>query len=107
MAVSEPAWARYDGATGILTLRVHVQPSARNTEPAGVHGDRLKIRLAAPPAEGKANAALCRFIADAFAVPQRSVELTAGQGSRKKTLRVLAPGKRPDHAWAHATGDGS
>ncbi|MBK8739800.1 MAG: YggU family protein [Betaproteobacteria bacterium] len=100
MAAPDPAWARYDGAADVLTLRVHVQPGASRTGPAGIHGDRLKIRLAAPPVEGKANAALRLFIADAFAVPQRSVELTAGELSRQKTLRVSAPKLRPDREWA-------
>lgn len=103
MAASEPEWSSHDSATDVLTLRVHVQPGARHTEPAGIHGDRLKIRLAAPPVEGKANAALRLFIADAFGVPQRSVELTAGDSSRKKTLRVTAPKLRPDLLWAQGT----
>jgi hypothetical protein len=104
MAASDPEWARYDSAADLLTLRLHVQPGARRTEAAGIHGDRLKIRLAAPAVEGKANAALCAFIADAFAVPQRSVELAAGDTSRKKTLRVASPKLRPDLAWAQNFG---
>lgn len=100
MAASDPEWVRYDVAADVLTLRLHVQPGARRTEAAGIHGDRLKIRLAAPPVEGKANAALRVFIADAFAVPQRNVELMAGDSSRKKTLRVTSPKLRPDRAWA-------
>jgi uncharacterized protein len=107
MAASDPGWARYDSAADILTLRVHVQPGARHTEPAGIHGDRLKIRLAAPPVEGKANVALRVFIADAFAVPQRNVDLAAGETSRKKTLRVISPKLRPDRAWAQIPGGGS
>jgi len=97
---SDPDWARYDGAADVLTLRVHVQPGAKIPGPGGIHGDRLKIRIAAPPVEGKANAALRVFIADAFAVPQRNVELVAGESGRKKTLRVLSPRLRPDRAWA-------
>jgi len=107
MVSPDPEWARYDGAADILTLRVHVQPGAGHTEVAGIHGDRLKIRLAAPPVEGKANAALRVFIAGAFAVPQRNVELAAGGSSRQKTLRVTAPKLRPDRAWAQDSGDDS
>jgi uncharacterized protein len=107
MAVSDPEWARFDSAADVLTLHVHVQPGARHTEPAGIHGDRLKIRLAAPPVEGKANAALRVFIADAFAVPRRNVELVAGATNRKKTLRVISPRLRPDRAWAQVPGGGS
>jgi uncharacterized protein (TIGR00251 family) len=107
MAASEPEWARYDGAADILTLRVHVQPGARRTEPAGIHGERLKIRLAAPPVEGKANAALRVYIAGAFAVPQRNVELAAGGSSRNKTLRVISPRLRPDLDWPQVSGSDS
>ena len=104
MDASEPDWARYDSATDTLTLRLHVQPGARHTQAVGIHGDRLKIRLAAPPVEGRANAALRAFIAAAFAVPQRSVELVAGESGRKKTLRGSAPTLRPDLAWAQESG---
>ena len=89
-----------DGADGALTLRLHVQPGARRTAIAGAHGDRRKIRLAAPPVDGKANAALIGFLAAAFAVPMRNVELLAGASSRQKTLRITAPARRPDLDWA-------
>ena len=100
MALSDPGWARYDGTGDVLTLRVYVQPGATRTANAGIHGGRLKIRVAAPPIGGKANEALRGFIADAFAVPLRHVELTAGDASRMKTLRVHSPKLRPDLAWA-------
>ncbi|MEP7153285.1 MAG: DUF167 domain-containing protein, partial [Nitrospira sp.] len=48
---------------GGVTISVHVQPRASRTESAGIHGDALKIRVAAPPADGAANDELCRFIA--------------------------------------------
>lgn len=107
MAASDPEWSRHDSATDTLTLRLHVQPGARRTEVAGVHGDRIKIRLAAPPVDGKANAALRAFIAGAFGVPLRNVELTAGASSRQKTLRVAAPALRPDRIWGQAVDEGA
>ena len=95
-------WCRDDGDALVLSL--HVQPGAKRTEVAGVHGDgadaRLKIRLAAPPVDGKANAELVRFLAEAFGVPQRSVALERGEASRQKTVRVVRPGLRPDRQWA-------
>jgi len=103
MPVSELPWAHFDTASGILTLRVHVQPGAKQTQVAGIHGDRLKIRLSAPPVEGRANAALREFVAAAFAVPQRSVELASGESGRKKTLRISGPRLRPDLEWAHSS----
>jgi uncharacterized protein (TIGR00251 family) len=88
------AWCREESGTVVLSL--HVQPGARRTEVAGVHGDALKIRLAAPPVDGKANAELRRFLAAAFGVPPTRVTLVRGETSRQKIVRVLAPSKRPD-----------
>ena len=96
-----PAWRREDGNDVVLML--HVQPGAKRSEVAGVHGEgvaaRLKIRLAAPPVEGKANAELLRFLASAFGVPQRAVLLLRGESSRQKTVQITQPVLRPDHDW--------
>lgn len=85
-------------------LDLHVQPGAKRTEPAGRHGEgtnqRLKVRLAAPPVEGRANAELLRFLAEAFGVPLRNVRLVRGETSRHKVVRVDAPALRPDREWA-------
>jgi uncharacterized protein (TIGR00251 family) len=95
------AWRRRDGDALVLSL--HVQPGAARTEVAGTHGDALKIRLAAPPVEGKANAALLRYLAQAFAVPLREVTLLRGETSRRKTVRIAAPRARPDLEWERVT----
>ncbi|HAF45972.1 MAG TPA: YggU family protein [Gallionellaceae bacterium] len=79
-------WYRRNG--DILTLTLHVQPGAKRTEVAGLHGDALKLRLAAPPIEGRANEALLRFIADTFGVPLRQVELKQGGQSRHKVVAI-------------------
>jgi uncharacterized protein (TIGR00251 family) len=91
------AWRRDEG--GALLLVVHVQPGAKRTEVAGLHDGALKLRLAAPPVDGKANAALRAFLADAFGVPLRSVSLVRGETSRDKLLRIAAPVRRPDVDW--------
>ena len=70
------------------TLTLHIQPSAKRSELAGLHGDALKIRLAAPPIDGRANDALLRFIAGLFDVPLRNVELLQGAQSRRKTVYI-------------------
>jgi uncharacterized protein (TIGR00251 family) len=80
-------------ADGALTLSLHVQPGAKKTGFAGLHGEALKIRLAAPPVDGKANACLQAFIADFMAVPRRSVTLLSGESSRQKVLRIELPGE--------------
>jgi uncharacterized protein (TIGR00251 family) len=90
-------WRRED-AKGIV-LSLHVQPGAKRTEVAGVHGDALKIRLAAPPVDGKANAQLVRFFAEMFGVQSRSVTLLRGETSRQKTVRIDHPALRPDREW--------
>lgn len=98
------AWCRVEGAGAAiaLTLTIHAQPGARRSEVAGVHGDALKVRLAAPPVEGKANDALLRFLADAFGVPLRQVTLLRGDTARRKLVRIEAPAQRPDRTWAQA-----
>jgi uncharacterized protein (TIGR00251 family) len=88
-------WYRRDGDDALL-LVLHVQPGAKRSEVAGLHGDALKIRLAAPPIEGRANEALLRFVADSFRVPLRNVELRQGVQSRHKTVRVAGSAVAPE-----------
>ena len=71
-----------------MTLTLHIQPGARKTEFAGLHGDALKIRLAAPPVDGKANDALVKFIAETLGLPKSAVNLKSGHTSRRKVLEV-------------------
>jgi uncharacterized protein (TIGR00251 family) len=79
-------WHQQSGNS--VTLTLHVQPGAKRTEVAGLHGEALKIRLNAPPIEGRANEALLRFIADSFDVPLTNVELVRGAQSRQKVVKV-------------------
>lgn len=73
---------------GTVSLLLHVQPNARKTEFSGLHGDAMKIRLAAPPVDGKANAALCDFIARYCGVGRSAVTLVSGDASRSKRVRI-------------------
>ena len=91
-------WLREEA--GALVLTVHVQPGARRSEVAGIHGDAIKIRLAAPPIEGRANDELVRFVAQAFGVAQRQVAIVRGETSRRKVVRIDAPSRRPDRDWS-------
>lgn len=77
-----------DLGEGVVSLALHVQPGAKKTGFAGLHGDALKIRLAAPPVDGKANACLLAFVADYLDLPRRAVSLMAGEASRQKVLRI-------------------
>jgi hypothetical protein len=72
--------------TVVLTL--HVQPGARQTLVAGRYGNGVKLRVAAPPESGRANAAVLRLLAETFGVPRRNVTLEAGHTSRQKRVRV-------------------
>jgi uncharacterized protein (TIGR00251 family) len=92
-----PAWLREEA--GALVLTLHVQPGAAHTAVDGEHGEALKLRLAAAPVEGKANAELVRWLAGAFGVPRRNVVLLRGETSRAKVLRIVAPSLRPDRDW--------
>jgi uncharacterized protein (TIGR00251 family) len=80
-------WFRV-GDDGCITLNLHVQPGAKTTGCAGLHGDALKIRLAAPPVDGRANAALLRFVADVLKLPPAAIVLKSGRASRRKVVEV-------------------
>ena len=79
-------WLVADGEG--VTLRLHIQPGAKKTEVVGLHGEALKIRLAAPPVDGKANACLLAFLADQFGVARSAVSLLSGETSRAKRVHV-------------------
>ena len=70
-------------------LRVKVQPRAKKSEIVGVQDDRLKVRLKAPPVDGKANAELVRFLSTLLDVSKSKVEIVSGQTSRLKTVKIL------------------
>lgn len=69
-------------------LRVKVVPGSSREAIAGPLGDRLKVRVSAPPEAGAANEAVCRLIAEALGVRARDVRITAGQTRPEKTLEI-------------------
>jgi len=71
-----------------LRIAVHVQPNASRTEISGLVEGALKIKLHAPPVDGKANEALTHFIADRLKVAKRGITVSHGHGSRQKLLEV-------------------
>jgi uncharacterized protein (TIGR00251 family) len=91
-AVLDPAapWARRTEDGWLLTVRV--QPGATRSGVVGAYGDALKVRVAAPANDGKANAALVRFLATHLGVPPRDVEITAGHHNRTKVVEVRTGG---------------
>jgi uncharacterized protein (TIGR00251 family) len=83
------AWLLFRAyADGVGELEVRVIPRARRNEIAGERAGRVLVRLTAPPVDGAANAALCRFVARRAGVPARSVSIVRGQTSRDKVVRV-------------------
>jgi len=92
----------------VSDLRVRVQPRARRSELAEVRAGALVVRVAAPPVEGKANAAVCALLAERAGVPKSRVSVVRGAGAREKIVRFegvsaealraalqLAPGDDP------------
>lgn len=71
-----------------LVVHVRVQPRASRNQLDGAVGDRLRLRLTAPPVEGEANKACVAFLADLFSVPKSQVTLLAGEKAREKSLHV-------------------
>ncbi len=79
-----------------MLLNIRVQPRASRDEIVGPHGDgALKVRITAPPVEGKANAYLIRFLARAFGVSRSQVSLLGGDSSRNKRIAIESPTKLP------------
>ena len=79
-----PPWLRPVG-NGV-ELRILVQPRASRDQLVGIQGEELKVRLAAPPVEGAANAACCAFFAKLCRLPKSHVTLVSGESSRHKRL---------------------
>jgi uncharacterized protein (TIGR00251 family) len=67
---------------------VHAQPGAKRSAVAGLHGERLKVRIAAPAVDGRANDALERYLAEALDVPRAAVRVVKGERSRDKVVAV-------------------
>ena len=84
-----------------LEIAVHAQPGARRTEAHGIHGEAIKIRIAARAVDDAANAALLDFVAEALQVPRRRCVLISGASSRNKRIRIESPDRaRAEHTLA-------
>ncbi|MFH1495013.1 MAG: DUF167 family protein [Pseudomonadota bacterium] len=94
MIAISASWYHIDGNRTILSL--HIQPGAKRTEIVGIHDGALKIRIAAPPVEGQANARLLDFLKKAFDVPSSQVILKQGSGGRRKVVEIHGSLRAPD-----------
>lgn len=73
---------------GSVTIKVYAQPKGSRTKIVGLHDDRLKIAVSAPPVDGKANKELLLFLAKLLKVAKKDIALKSGQQSRKKTVLI-------------------
>lgn len=80
------SWYRY--TNGNLILNLYIQPGAKCTEVVGLHGEALKIKLASPPIDGRANKTLLQFISTQLHIPLWRIKLLRGEKSRHKTIEV-------------------
>ncbi len=71
-----------------ILLKVYLQPKASKNEITGSYRDGIKVKVTAPPIEGKANEALIRLLAKGFGISPSSIEIIKGLHSREKTLRI-------------------
>ncbi len=83
--------AFYEERDGAIILNIRVVPRAAKEGIQGLVGDALKVRIQAPPVEGKANACLVRFLADAWKLPRAQIEILSGETGRNKRLRISRP----------------
>jgi uncharacterized protein (TIGR00251 family) len=81
-------WLSYDAASRRISLTVRVQPNARRDEIVGLYGDALKIKVAAPAVDNKANAALVEFLGGTLGVPKSAIVIRHGATGRRKVLEI-------------------
>jgi uncharacterized protein (TIGR00251 family) len=81
-------WCRYDAAARRLSLTLHIQPNARRSGIAGLHGDALKIRIAAPAVDNKANAALIEFLSESLGISKSAIVIRHGATGRRKVVEL-------------------
>lgn len=77
-----------EAVPGGVRIHFHVQPGASSTEVAGLHGNRIRLRIQSPPLDGRANLAVIAWVAERLNVPRRAVTLLRGEKSQQKTVEV-------------------
>jgi len=77
-----------ESINGGVKLHLFIQPKSSKNEIVGLHDGKLKIKVTAPPVDGKANAELVDFLSDFFDLPKRNIEITKGDTGRNKTVII-------------------
>lgn len=81
-------WRRHDAQKRRIVLQVHLQPNAASTGVVGLHGDAVKIRIAAPAVEDRANRALVAFLEEALQLRAAQIAIRRGTRGRRKVVEL-------------------
>ena len=87
----------YTQTEDVIVLKIYVQPGAKRNEIVGLYNDALKIRVATPAIDGRANAAILKYIAELFDVSRREIRLKRGDTSRYKSVEIRNSHVNPNH----------
>ena len=90
-------WYHHDN--NVVTINVYIQPGAKYTKIMGIQGGALKIRLASPPIDGRANKELLKYIATLFDVTMRQVKIKHGEKSRNKIIIITGSKINTQDIW--------
>ncbi len=93
MADILPPWAKYYSEEDVWTLHIQIQPGAKFDEIIGEYAGRLKLKIAAPAVDNKANIALIQYLAGLGGVSTGKIEILRGEHARQKTLTVKGAGR--------------
>lgn len=88
-----PPWAKYYSEEDVWTLHIQIQPGAKFDEITGEYAGRLKLKIAAPAVDNKANIALIQYLAGLGGVSTGKIEILRGEHARQKTLTVKGAGR--------------
>ncbi len=82
-----------------ITLKIKVEPSSSQSGIVGPYGDALKVKLTAPPVEGKANKELIELLAKELGIRKKDIEITSGQSSKNKTVKISNANDIKNKRW--------
>ena len=99
------SWLVTTADSVILTIKA--TPRAKRTEVSGFDPDWIRLRIQAPPVDGKANEAIIAFFAEAFNIHRRAVEICTGDTSRLKRIKLHGVNEATARAWATGCGTGT